>query len=107
MGTSSLVLLIAVAAICLVVTPTTSGHDGGWFPLPDINDPHVQELGGWAVVVHNGIDKDALVFKRVVSGQYQVMAGIKYNLTIKASNPDGKVCNIFVCAKLDQHASLT
>jgi hypothetical protein len=56
----------------------------------DINDPHVQELGGWAVTVHNEIDKDALVFKRVVSGQYQVVSGIKYNLTIEASNPDGK-----------------
>jgi hypothetical protein len=59
-------------------------------PLPDINDPHVLELGGWEVEEHNGIDKDAIVFKRVVSGQYQIVAGTKYNLTIETSNPDGK-----------------
>jgi hypothetical protein len=58
--------------------------------LPDINDPHVQELGGWAVDEHNGIDKDAIVFKRVVSGQYQIVEGTKYNLTIETLNPDGK-----------------
>jgi hypothetical protein len=70
MRTSSLVLLIAVGAICLAAMPIVAGHLGGWFLLPDINDPHVQELGGWVVEEHNGIDKDAIVFKRVVSGQY-------------------------------------
>jgi hypothetical protein len=35
-------------------------------------------------------NKDVIVFKRVVSGQYQIVAETKYNLTIETSNPDGK-----------------
>jgi hypothetical protein len=57
MRTNSLVLLITVAAICLAATATSAGRLGGWFPLPDINDPHVRELSGWVVEEHNGITR--------------------------------------------------
>jgi hypothetical protein len=74
----NLILLTTIVGICLAAMPTAAvGRLGGWFPLPDINDPHIQELGG--------IDKVALVFKRVVSGQYQIVTRI-----IEASNPNGK-----------------
>ncbi|OEL33719.1 hypothetical protein BAE44_0005261 [Dichanthelium oligosanthes] len=66
---TSLLVLIAAVAIGLAAPPTAAGVAGGWFPIPDINDPHVQELGGWAVSERNRRENAAIRFSRVVSGQ--------------------------------------
>ncbi|KAL6634766.1 hypothetical protein ACP70R_027437 [Stipagrostis hirtigluma subsp. patula] len=89
---SNLVFIIVVAMVILVVStaPTTCAPSGGWFPIPNINDAHVQELGGWAVAEHNKKANDRLKFNRVVSGDEQVVAGLKYRFVIDASNPDGQ-----------------
>ncbi|CAL4898723.1 unnamed protein product [Urochloa decumbens] len=88
--TTSLLVLVAAVAISLSVAPPATALDGGWLPIVDINDPHIQELGGWAVSEHNRREHAALKFNRVVSGQYQIVSGVKYNLIVQASNPDGK-----------------
>ncbi|CAN6356498.1 unnamed protein product [Urochloa humidicola] len=87
---TSLHVLAAAVAICLAAAPAAAALAGGWLPISEINDPHIQELGGWAVSEHNRKEHAALKFNRVVSGQYQIVAGVKYNLIIQASNPDGK-----------------
>jgi hypothetical protein len=98
MATSTILVLIAtVAIIYTVATPTMAarvtagrwfpaGVPGGFSPILDINDPHVQELGGWAVSEHDKKANDGIKFNRVVSGDIQVVAGLNYRLIIDASN---------------------
>ncbi|KAK3148032.1 hypothetical protein QOZ80_3BG0289770 [Eleusine coracana subsp. coracana] len=76
--------------IYMASTPTAAQLSGGWFTIPDINDPVVQELGKWAVEQHNKEANQWLKFNRVVGGDEQVVQGLKYRLVIKTSNPDGK-----------------
>ncbi|TVU47977.1 hypothetical protein EJB05_07595, partial [Eragrostis curvula] len=87
----SLLLIVAFAmAMYIVSTPTTAGISGEWFQIPNINDPQIQELGGWTVKQHNVMTNDRLKFNGVVSGDEQVVEGMNYRLNIKTSNPDGK-----------------
>ncbi|KAI3740528.1 hypothetical protein L2E82_30996 [Cichorium intybus] len=59
---------------------------GGWKPVPNVTDPMVVEIGQFAVVEHNKKVQAALKFRKVVSGESQVVDGMDYNLTIKAVN---------------------
>ncbi|KAL6645599.1 hypothetical protein ACP70R_017207 [Stipagrostis hirtigluma subsp. patula] len=85
----SSVLLVAIVVVYAVAAPTTA-IPGGWSPIKDINDPHIQELGEWAVTEHVKQANDGLKFSRVVSGDQQVVAGVNYRLVVDASNNDGK-----------------
>ncbi|TVU47993.1 hypothetical protein EJB05_07612, partial [Eragrostis curvula] len=84
-------LLFAVAAMVayIVVAPATAIRPGSFYPIDNINDPHIQELGRWAVTEHNKQANAGLTFNRVVSGQQQVVSGMRYRLNIDASNPNG------------------
>ncbi|KAK3150816.1 hypothetical protein QOZ80_3AG0238160 [Eleusine coracana subsp. coracana] len=66
--------------------PATA-RPGGFAP---INDAHVQELGAWPVTQHNKQANVGLRFNRVVSGESQIVSGVRYHLIIDVSNPDGK-----------------
>jgi hypothetical protein len=59
-------------------------------PIFNINDPHVQELGGWAVSEHDKKENDGIKFNKVVSSDVQVVAGLNYRLIIDASDGSGK-----------------
>ncbi|KAG0552251.1 hypothetical protein BDA96_01G492400 [Sorghum bicolor] len=106
MRTSHLVVM-AATAIFLAATPAMARARGGWSPSPtpsptqelqggfyqpivNINDPHVQEVGRWAVSEHVKKANDGLKFSRVVSGQYQVVEGFNYRLIIDATDSHGK-----------------
>ncbi|KAM0830273.1 hypothetical protein ACQ4PT_066312 [Festuca glaucescens] len=89
MKTSSL-LLVVVAAIA-VVCPIATSAQGSGYPIGDpMNEPHVQELGAWAVAEHVKQAHDGLKFNKVVSGDEQSDAGVKYHLVIEALNSGGK-----------------
>jgi hypothetical protein len=101
MATNIRLLATVLAIVYTVVTPTMAarvtagrwllaGVPGGFSPISDINDPHVQELGGWAVSEHDKKPNDGIKFKRVVSGDVQVVAGLNYRLIIDASDGSGK-----------------
>ncbi|TVU47967.1 hypothetical protein EJB05_07585, partial [Eragrostis curvula] len=77
-------LFLAIAA----VVSTVAAIPGGWGPIPaaEINDPHIQELGSWAVAEHLKVANERLRFVRVVSGEAQVVAGMNYRLVIDALN---------------------
>uniref|UniRef100_A0A0D9VDL1 Cystatin domain-containing protein n=1 Tax=Leersia perrieri TaxID=77586 RepID=A0A0D9VDL1_9ORYZ len=63
---------------------------GGWSPIKDVGgDRHVQELGGWAVERHAALASDGLRFRRVVSGEQQVVSGMNYRLVVDAADPKG------------------
>ncbi|CAN6289027.1 unnamed protein product [Urochloa humidicola] len=63
---------------------------GGWNPIKDVSDPHIQELGGWAVSEHVRKANDGLRFGKVVSGEEQVVSGMNYKLVIEATDGAGK-----------------
>jgi len=96
-------LLIAAAAVLIAlcsVAPAAAAHEasapapyitvGGWRPIKDVNDPHIQELGSWAVSEHVRQANDGLRFGEVVSGDEQVVSGMNYMLLIEATNGAGK-----------------
>ncbi|MCD7454462.1 hypothetical protein HAX54_024901 [Datura stramonium] len=59
---------------------------GGWTPITDTKDRHVVEIGKFAVDQHNKESESNLVFKRVVKGETQVVAGTNYRLVISAKD---------------------
>ncbi|KAF5177758.1 Histidine-containing phosphotransfer protein [Thalictrum thalictroides] len=59
---------------------------GGWKPIEDIKDPHVQELGKFAVSEHNKEAKTDLSFNEVVRGDTQVVSGLNYRLVVTAKD---------------------
>ncbi|KAK4353744.1 hypothetical protein RND71_025938 [Anisodus tanguticus] len=59
---------------------------GGWSPITDTHDRQVVEIGKFAVDQHNKEAKSNLVFKRVVKGETQVVAGTNYRLVIAAKD---------------------
>ena len=93
-------LLISLISLFLVdgamaVNGGGGGHKlglaGGWRPIKDVNDPHVKEIGQYAISEHNKKAKSDLQFDHVVRGESQVVAGINYRLVIAAK--DGSVSN--------------
>ncbi|GJN08710.1 hypothetical protein PR202_ga26662 [Eleusine coracana subsp. coracana] len=76
----------AAVVIYITAMPATA-RPGGFAP---INDAHVQELGAWPVTQHNKQANVGLRFNRVVSGESQIVSGVRYHLIIDVSNPDGK-----------------
>ncbi|EER92057.1 hypothetical protein BDA96_04G151700 [Sorghum bicolor] len=92
----TLISMLVVAAAAVVglcsVAPAASARGeppvpqavGGWKPI-NVNDPHIQELGRWAVSEHGKQASDRLVFGKVVSGEEQIVAGTKYKLVIQAT----------------------
>ena len=92
---SSLLIGAAVIIALCSVAPAAAARAahiivGGWRPIKDVNDPHIQELGGWAVSEHVRQANDGLRFGRVVSGDEQVVSGMNYMLLIEATNGAGK-----------------
>ena len=63
---------------------------GGWGPIPDVTDAHIQELGGWAVEQHARLTSDGLRFRRVTRGEQQVVSGMNYRLFVDAADGSGK-----------------
>lgn len=88
---SSLLLVVTIAAGAAVSVhrdAESAGkplNTGGWEPIKNVSDPHVQEIGEFAVAEYDERSKAQLVFKEVVKGETQVVAGINYRLTLKAS----------------------
>ncbi|KAL4562134.1 hypothetical protein LXL04_034328 [Taraxacum kok-saghyz] len=73
---------------------------GGWKPIPDVTDPLVVDIGRFAVDEHNKKNQATLKFRKVVSGERQVVAGMDYNLTIMAVN--GGLINKYVAVVWDK-----
>jgi hypothetical protein len=101
MPTSNLPLIAVLAIVYTDATPTmatqvtisrwlATGVPDGFSPIFDINDPHVQELGGWEVPEHDKKANDVIKFNRMVSGDVQVVSGLNYRLIIDASNGSNK-----------------
>ena len=89
-------LLLALLAATLAVTAAVGGPGrgrgplvGGWSPIADVTDPHIQELGGWAVAQHRRLASDRLQFRRVTRSKQQVVSGMNYRLFVDAVDGAG------------------
>ncbi|XP_022972810.1 cysteine proteinase inhibitor 5-like [Cucurbita maxima] len=76
-----LVLLLPILAIA-----QNENQVGSWKPIANVNDPQIQEIGKFAVKENNLESKNSLVYKRVVSGESQVVSGINYRLVIEVKD---------------------
>ncbi|CAM0947700.1 unnamed protein product [Alopecurus aequalis] len=97
-------LLVAVAVMIYASTPATgcgesygnhewnTSVEDGWEPI-DINDKHIQELGGWAVSEFLKHANCRLKFNKVVSAKEQIVSGMNYELVIDASDIGGELGN--------------
>ncbi|KAM3311309.1 hypothetical protein ACQJBY_031779 [Aegilops geniculata] len=83
-------LLLVVVAFVAVVYPVASSAAGDWSLIEDINNPHIQELGEWAVAEHLKQANDGIKFSRVTGGDYREEAGVRYRLIIDALNRNSK-----------------
>ncbi|KAK9715082.1 hypothetical protein RND81_06G142200 [Saponaria officinalis] len=79
--------LFFVLSLLAVIT-TTSAIVGSYKPIPDLHDPHVQEIAKYAVSEHNKHTSAArlLEYVEIVKGESQVVAGIMYRLVISAKD---------------------
>ena len=55
---------------------------GGYTPIRNISDLHVQELGEFSMTVYNSQAGRNLKFLKVISDETQVVDGINYRLVI-------------------------
>ncbi|CAL4931812.1 unnamed protein product [Urochloa decumbens] len=87
--------MLLVAAVAVAVAPAAKAARpmlaGGWGPIKDVSDPHIQELGGWAVSEHVKLANDGLRFGAVTRGEQQVVSGMNYKLVLDATGADGTV----------------
>ena len=92
-GQNRLFLFLTAALLLLNggFAARTEALAGGWRPIKNISDPHVQEIGEFAVTEHNKQAKESLKFQSVVSGETQVVSGTNYRLVVVAE--DGGVSN--------------
>ncbi|XP_050365351.1 cysteine proteinase inhibitor 1-like [Argentina anserina] len=77
---------LLVPLIAAARGPAVDQVAGGWSPIKDLKDPHVQEIANWAVSEYNRINHKGLVFQVVLQGQDQLVAGINYKLLISVKD---------------------
>ena len=63
---------------------------GEWSPIKNLSDPHVAEIGEYAVSEHNKEANSKLALSRVIKGETQVVAGLNYRLVLETKD-GGKV----------------
>ncbi|KAH0910234.1 hypothetical protein HID58_033555 [Brassica napus] len=59
---------------------------GRWSPISNVNDPHVVEVGKFAVSEYDMESKSELKFVAVVSGESKVVAGTNYRLIVAVND---------------------
>ncbi|EEF31214.1 cysteine proteinase inhibitor 5 [Ricinus communis] len=85
-------LVFLVAAVSAAGPGLGGGGDlvGGWGPINNLTDPHVVEIGKFAVREYNKRSKTNLELKSIVKGESQVVAGTNYKLVLAVSGGDSK-----------------
>ncbi|GKV18746.1 hypothetical protein SLEP1_g29085 [Rubroshorea leprosula] len=82
-------LIFSVSLLLLSLVGSGVGDvaiPGGWEPIKDLNDAHVKEIAEFAVSEYNKQSNTTLKLNRIVKGEQQVVEGMKYRLTLNASD---------------------
>ncbi|BAS82903.1 Os03g0210200, partial [Oryza sativa Japonica Group] len=94
---------LLLAAVC-----AAAALPRGWSPIKNIDDPHIQELGRWAITENNRVSpSDELTFHRVTGGEQQVVSGMNYRLEIEAASGGGDVTGSYGAVVFEQEWSNT
>ncbi|XP_020244461.1 cysteine proteinase inhibitor 1-like [Asparagus officinalis] len=102
MGPNSFLLLLLLGACAILPLANISSASrlggagtvpkpGGYGPIKNLSDPHLGEIGKFAVSEHNKEANTKLVFTKVIKGESQVVAGINYKLVIEAKDQNNEV----------------
>ncbi|XP_060674300.1 cysteine proteinase inhibitor 1-like [Ziziphus jujuba] len=59
---------------------------GGWQPIRNLKDLHVQEIANFAVNVYNKESGKDLKLEKIVKGEAQIVYGTNYQLVIEVKN---------------------
>ncbi|KAK7331127.1 hypothetical protein VNO77_25341 [Canavalia gladiata] len=79
----NLLLLVILFASMIV---RNEAIPGGWTPIKNLKDPHVQQIANFAVIEYDKQSGANLKLVNVIRGDTQVVAGISYRLVLAASN---------------------
>lgn len=89
MNTTKIVFLLLLSLVVVFLLPLSASaavRVGGWSPISNVTDPHVVEIGEFAVSEYNKRSESGLKFETVVSGETQVVAGTNYRLKVAAND---------------------
>lgn len=75
-------LLLLLSLVLFPLYAFAAVRVGGWRPISNVKDPHVVEIGEFAVSEYDKQIKSGLKFVAVVSGESQVVAGANYRLIV-------------------------
>ncbi|KAJ8759820.1 hypothetical protein K2173_009921 [Erythroxylum novogranatense] len=75
--------IVSLVAVAVGVTKAAA-MPGGWEPIKNVSDPHIQEIGEYAVSEYDKRAKAELKYENVEGGETQVVSGINYRLVVKA-----------------------
>ena len=90
---NSALLLIFLYIFFLGAATAAAGRGpllGGYSKIKNLKDPHILDVGKFAVTENNKKTGGKLAFLRLVSGKQQVVAGMNYNLVIEATDGSAK-----------------
>ncbi|KAK9706323.1 hypothetical protein RND81_07G116600 [Saponaria officinalis] len=96
MKTQPSIIVVIVVLYMWAVTASAARHGailGGFTPITDVDNEHVQDIAQYAVTEHNLKAGTNLEYLKIMSGEYQVAAGNNYRLLISAKDDSGAVHN--------------
>ncbi|XP_074267465.1 cysteine proteinase inhibitor 1-like [Silene latifolia] len=91
-STTAASMITGVVILSVLAESTTAsmrgGALGGYTPITDLEDEHVQDVAKYAVIEHNIKANTNLEFLKIVRADYQVVTGNNYRLIISAKDGD-------------------
>ncbi|KAF8100877.1 hypothetical protein N665_0214s0037, partial [Sinapis alba] len=79
---------------------------GGWTPIRDVKDPHIVEIGKFAVSEYDKQNNLGLRFVEVLSGESQVVSGMNYRLIVSVNEGKTKKYKAVVWEKPSKSMTL-
>ncbi|CAH2052735.1 unnamed protein product [Thlaspi arvense] len=83
---SKVIFILLIPLVLLPLYASAAARLGGWIPITNIKDPHVVQIGEFAVSEYKKQTKSGLKFDSVVSGESQVFSGLNYWLVVAADD---------------------
>lgn len=81
-------LFVAMALVLLPLLADSAsdrvgGLPGGWFPVDNVNDPHLKEIAKFAIEEYNKKSNSGLKFVSLLKAERQVVSGTNYRLLLE------------------------
>ncbi|CAN8245704.1 unnamed protein product [Cochlearia groenlandica] len=86
MTTTTLSFSLIFLLLLFPLHASAAARVGGWSAISDVKDPHVVEIGEFAVSEYDKQSKSGLKFVTVVSGESQIVSGTNYKLVVEVND---------------------